>query len=115
MRTDDDTVASFQCKQRFEYCGRSRVGCRYDGGDQTDGFGNLAYTVGFVLFYHSASFSVAILVVDVLRSVMVFDYFVFHHAHARFFYCKFGKRYARLVGGNGGGKKNLVHLLLRVG
>ena len=115
VRTDDNSVARFESEQSLENSRRCRIGRRYNRGNQTDRLGNLAYTEGFVLFDYAACFCVAVLVVDVFRSVVVFDYFVLNHAHTRFLYGKFRQRNTHFVCGERGGEKNLVHLLLRVG
>ena len=115
MRANEDAVAGFQRDQGLKDRGRGRVRGRDDRCDDADGFRDARDAIGLVLFDHAAGLCVAVCVVDVFGSKVVFDDLVFHNAHARLFHGELRQRNARLVCGGCGGKKNLVHLLLCVG
>ena len=57
----------------------------------------------------------AVGIVDIFGGEVVLDDLVLHHAHAGFLHGHFGKRNAGLVGGDGRGLEDTVHLLLGVG
>ena len=115
MRTDDDRVSRFEGDHGFENRGGSGVGRRNDRGDNAYGFGDFLYSVSLILFDNAAGFSVLISVINIFGCVVVFDDFIFNHAHAGFFHCHFRERNTRLVGGDCGGFENLVYLFLRIG
>ena len=115
VRTDDDRVSRFEGDHGFENRGGSGVGRRNDRGDNAYGFGDFLYSVSLILFDNAAGFSVLISVINIFGRVVVFDDFIFNHAHAGFFHCHFRERNTRLVGGDCGGFENLVYLFLRIG
>ena len=115
VRADDDTVSGFQTDQRLENCGRGGVGGRNDGAHDTDRLGDLLDAVRLVLFQNAAGLRVSVSVIDIFGSVVVFDYLIFHDAHAGLFNRHFGKRDSCLVGCGSGGKEDLIYLFLCVG
>ena len=115
MGADNNTVAGLQADQGLEDSSGSRVRGRNHGSHHTDGLRDLLHAAGFVFFNHTAGLGVPVGVVDILAGIVVFDHFVFHHAHAGFLNSHPCQGNAGLVGGGCRCQENPVHLLLGVG
>ena len=112
MGAYNNAVACFKGQQRFEYSGRSRVRggnyCRYD----PYRFGYFNVTITVVLFYNAAGLCVFIGVINIFRSIVVFNNLILNNAHAGFFNSHLGERNSRRICSRSSGKEYFIHLLL---
>ena len=113
MRGDDDAVAGFQAGQRLENGRGGGVGGGNHGRDHAQRLGQAGDAVGLVLLDHAAGLDVAVGIVYIFGSKVVFDDLVLHHAHARLLDGHLGQRQAHLVCGHGRREEDAVHLFLR--
>ena len=89
-------------------------GCWNDCTNNTNWLSNFDYTVSLILFYNSTSLYITVSIINILSSVVVFDYLIFDHSHSCFFNSEFCKWNSCLVCRNRTSKKNLIYLLLRI-
>ena len=109
---NDKSVACLECKQRLEYCRRSRVGGRHDSRNHAHRLYHFGDTEALVSLYHTARHGVFVGVVDIFGSVVVFDNLVFHDTHARLLDSHFGKWNSRFVSSHSRFEEDFVYLLL---
>ena len=115
VRTDDDAVPGFQCKQGLKNSGGCGVGGGDHRSDHPDGLGDFFDAVSRILLHHAAGLGVFICVVDVLRRIVVLDDLVLYNTHAGFLYSLLCQGDPLLACGKGGCPEDGVHLLLGVG
>ena len=115
MRGYDNTVTSFQADQRFEDSSCGGVGGRDNRCYNTDRLSNLLNAVGRIFLQYTAGLFVLICVVDILRSVVILDYLVFHNTHSGLFNRHLCQLDTSLVGSGGCCQKNGVNLFLGIG
>ena len=112
MGRNDDCIPGLQCNQALEDRGGSRIRCRNDRCNHTDGFSNFLNTEGLILFHHTAGLGIFICVVDVFSGIVVLDHLILNHTHTGFFHGKLCKRNSRFICSRSGCKENAVYLLL---
>ena len=115
MGADDHAVAGLQGDQSLENGSGSGVGGGNDGGDDTDGLGDLLDAESSILLNDTTGFGVLIGVIDILGGIVVLDDLVFHHAHAGLLHGHLCQRDPGPVSGGSGSQEDLIHLLLRIG
>ena len=112
MRTDYNSISCLQTDQRLKNRRRSRVCGRNNGRDKSDRLCNFFNSIGCVFLDHAACFCIFVCVVNILCSVMVFDYLVLHYASLRLFHSHFSQGDTLFVCCHSSLKKDFVHLLL---
>ena len=114
MGAENNAVAGLQADQSLEDGGGGGIGGRNHGTDNADGFGNLHHTVGGILFQNAAGLLMLISVIDILRSIVVLNDLIFHHAHAGFGNSHLSQIDTGLIGSSGSSQEDLIHLFLGV-
>ena len=112
MRRKDDRVTGFQANQRLKDCRRGWVSGWYDTADDTNWFSNGDGPEGVVFRQHAAGFFIFVSVVNVFRSKVVFDHFIFDNTHAGFGNGHFRERDSSVCGSQSGGTEDFVNLFL---
>lgn len=115
MRRNDNAVTGLQTDQGFEDGRCGRIGSGDNCCHHADWLRNLLDAVGGIFLEYAAGLLMLVGVIDILRSKVILDDFVFYNAHAGFFHGKLCQLNTGLVGGGGSRQKDSVYLLLGVG
>ncbi len=84
MWRENDCVTRLQADERFEDSSRGWVGCRNDTADDADWLSDSDSTERVIFRQDATSLLIFIGVVDILRSKVVFNHFVFYDTHTGF-------------------------------
>ena len=109
---EDDCVTGLQADQRFEDGSRGWVGCRNNTANDADRFGDSDSTEGVVFGQHATGFLIFIGVVDILRSEVVFNHFIFNDTHAGFGNGHFSERDSSICSSQCGRAEDFINLFL---
>lgn len=90
----------------------SRVSGRNDTANNTDGFSDSDGTKSVVFRQNTTGFFIFISVVDIFRSKVVFDHFIFDDTHAGFGNGHFREWDSSICSSQSGGAEDFVYLLL---
>ena len=112
VRGEDNGVTGLQTDQRFEDSSWSRVSGRNDTANNTDWFSDSDGTKSVVFRQNTTGFFIFIGVVDIFRSKVVFDHFIFDDTHAGFGNGHFREWDSSICSSQSGGAEDFVYLLL---
>ncbi len=113
MWREDNRVAGLEANQRLKDSCRGWVSGRNNTADKTDRFSDSDGTKGVVSRKHTAGLLIFVCVIDIFRSEVVFNHFIFHNTHTGFCNGQLSERDSRIGGSQSGGTEDFINLFLR--